>query len=319
MKTFKIGTLILGMMLWLSIAIQAQNKEAHKAMRQEMQTYTIEQVIPVLKEQRLKLEKELSSAEKLKLAQVRQELKTQKESHAPFRGELKELKKSGGEMSEAQKAQLKKIRDEKRVLMEEVRVIARNHEEVISGLNEEIKDQKLQWKADMEAIRSKYISDEEMLEMRNKKIDQMIERLEELKEEELGSEKVKHFKRKLAKGNKSGKQHAVKRLMKPVGFLLMDPTKEFQFPEKQRGDFNASVYPNPASYKSQIDFELPKNSFVKIELLDRQGNVLQTILEEDKKKGKHVIPVDTSKLPTNIYYYKITTKQGSETKRFLKQ
>lgn len=317
MKTSKMKIILASLFLLLTFHVNAQDKSTKKAMREEIKTYTVQHVIPVIKEQRLKLDQELSSTEKRKLENVRQELKSQKKANSSFHKEIKELKKSGKELNEAQKEQLQKMREEKKLLLDEVRVIAKKHEGTIKTLHEDIKDDKEQWKQDMKTIRSKYISDEEMKEMRNQRIDKMIDRLEKMKNTELGDEEMKKMKRQMGKGMK-GKGNSIKKWLAPIGFLLMDPNQEFEFPEKKKNKIDADVYPNPANYKNQIDFDLSKNGHVKIEMLDRQGNIIKTILDEDLKKGKHMIPVDVSTLPSNIYYYKITTKSGAETKKFLK-
>jgi len=52
-------------------------------------------------------------------------------------------------------------------------------------------------------------------------------------------------------------------------------------------------------------------------LLDKQGNVIKTVLSEDKAAGDYTVQVGLENLPDAVYYYRVTTAAGSKTKRFV--
>ena len=213
----KAVNLILMIALFVSTQTFAQKgKGAHKEMRKEMKAYKDANIIPVMKAQRLKLEGELSKTEKNTISKVRTEMEASKEANKGLRKELKNTKKSGSELSEAQKAKMKEIRAEKKQAMETLKPIAKAHEATLKALNEEIAPKKETWKKDLEAIRSKHISDEEW---------------EKMKEER----KTKKDAHDSGKGHKNhqekGKKHEEKdgfglhKMAKPTKFLLLNPVE----------------------------------------------------------------------------------------------
>lgn len=75
-------------------------------------------------------------------------------------------------------------------------------------------------------------------------------------------------------------------------------------------------YPNPANPTSKIDYEIPVNSFVSIELYDASGRLVSTLLNEEVVSGYHTVKFDGSKLSSGVYYYRIFAK--SEKEEFVK-
>jgi flagellar hook assembly protein FlgD len=82
----------------------------------------------------------------------------------------------------------------------------------------------------------------------------------------------------------------------------------------------SSIFPNPSTATNQLEYTVTKAGAVTIELLDGRGNTLRTVAAEQKQdKGTHSLAVNVGDLPNGTYYYKITTRAGTETKRFIKQ
>lgn len=213
----KAVNLFLIIALLFSTQVFAQKGEgAHKEMRKEMKAYKDVNIVPVLKAQRLKLESELTESEKNVISKARNEMETSKEANKDFRKEIKGTRKSGGEFSEVQKAKMKEIRAEKKATMETLKPIAQAHKEILKSLNEELEPKKELWKKDLQAIRSKHISDEEW------------EKMKEVRKAKM--EKYRAEKDHKGKEHKSGKhgEHdglGIHKMAKPTKFLLMNPNE----------------------------------------------------------------------------------------------
>ncbi len=73
------------------------------------------------------------------------------------------------------------------------------------------------------------------------------------------------------------------------------------FSEVSLGD----AYPNPFSQTAYIRFALPKEDFVRLEILDIKGRVVQTLVEEKLSAGSHVREFEGKQLSNGIYLYRI--------------
>ena len=81
-----------------------------------------------------------------------------------------------------------------------------------------------------------------------------------------------------------------------------------------------SFYPNPATATSQLDYEVKKAGPVTVNLLDKNGNQLRTLVNEpNAEKGAHTQPLNLNDLAAGTYFYQIITKGAKETKRFVKE
>jgi len=61
------------------------------------------------------------------------------------------------------------------------------------------------------------------------------------------------------------------------------------------------AYPNPYNPTTNISFDLPENSFVKIEVFDVGGRLVSTLAEKSYTSGTHSINFDASNLASGIY------------------
>ncbi len=69
----------------------------------------------------------------------------------------------------------------------------------------------------------------------------------------------------------------------------------------------AQNYPNPFSGISTISFVLPSESLTRLELLDEQGNIVKTIVNEALSGGEHVYTLDANGLANGTYFCALTT------------
>jgi minor extracellular serine protease Vpr len=76
-------------------------------------------------------------------------------------------------------------------------------------------------------------------------------------------------------------------------------------------------YPNPFNSTTNIIFDLPERSRVKIEIYDILGQLVDIITEKDFPAGSHIVKYDGSALNSGIFYYRIVTKYFTGTKKML--
>lgn len=74
-------------------------------------------------------------------------------------------------------------------------------------------------------------------------------------------------------------------------------------------------YPNPFNPTTNIRFGLPKSDFVQINLYSINGNLVQTLVNENLNAGYHEVQWDGKTLSTGVYLYELKTSS----KRILKK
>lgn len=81
-------------------------------------------------------------------------------------------------------------------------------------------------------------------------------------------------------------------------------------------DFKLSQnYPNPFNARTNIGFELLKNSHVNVTVYDITGSRVATLLDGDLKAGAHQISWDADRVASGLYYYTLKTSYGELTKK----
>ena len=76
-------------------------------------------------------------------------------------------------------------------------------------------------------------------------------------------------------------------------------------------------YPNPFNPSTTIQFALPKQSDVTLELYDLLGRKVTTLLDENKPAGIHKIEFDAVNLPSGVFFYVIRTEEFSQVKKLM--
>jgi hypothetical protein len=76
-------------------------------------------------------------------------------------------------------------------------------------------------------------------------------------------------------------------------------------------------YPNPFNPVTDIDFNLSQQSFVLLKVYDPLGRELFVLLNEEKGAGLHKVKFNGSGLPSGIYYYSLTSKGSTITKKMI--
>lgn len=76
-------------------------------------------------------------------------------------------------------------------------------------------------------------------------------------------------------------------------------------------------FPNPFNPTTNIQFDLPKSSFVKLVVYDALGREVESLVNEIKQAGIYSVDFNGSDLTSGVYYYKIQAGDFTDTKRMM--
>ena len=76
-------------------------------------------------------------------------------------------------------------------------------------------------------------------------------------------------------------------------------------------------YPNPFNPKTNIKFDLPKASNIKLIVYDALGREVTTLVNEELKAGSYQVDWDGSGYPSGVYFYRLEVGNFVETKKML--
>ncbi|MBK7869689.1 MAG: T9SS type A sorting domain-containing protein [Saprospiraceae bacterium] len=156
----------------------------------------------------------------------------------------------------------------------------------IETLYSEIATQEKQWQADRKAIFEKYNPKKE------------------------GTKAPHQKKARPERTNERGDFH------KKLSFLLLNPNAETPAETKQI-ERKVNTFPNPASEKQNLEFEVMQAGKVLVEIIDQQGNVVKTVFNGTLEKGTTKLEVSLENLKNKFYFYRITDAAGVTTKPFM--
>lgn len=76
-------------------------------------------------------------------------------------------------------------------------------------------------------------------------------------------------------------------------------------------------YPNPFNPATTIRFSLSEAKQVRVDVYDRIGRKISTLIDDRLNRGFHTIQFDGSDLASGVYFYRITTDQTVSTKKMV--
>jgi hypothetical protein len=76
-------------------------------------------------------------------------------------------------------------------------------------------------------------------------------------------------------------------------------------------------YPNPFNPVTNIKFSIPEEGFTSLKIYDITGRVAATMINGNMRPGNYNAEFDGSNYSSGIYFYTLTTKSTSETKKML--
>jgi hypothetical protein len=76
-------------------------------------------------------------------------------------------------------------------------------------------------------------------------------------------------------------------------------------------------YPNPFNPYTQIRFELPGKSYVRLKIYDALGREVQSIVDSELRAGVYQITFQSGALPSGVYFYRVEAGDFIETKKMV--
>lgn len=295
-----------------------RKQKMNEELRSELRAYRSETITPKFIEVRSNFDEKLSPTERTQIATLREAakaelgergLKHMSDRGGSPRGELRGGR--GGEHSdkagnrEEYRAKMQAFKQKHKSDIKAVRDIAQAHKGELEAVRAELDAAKAQWKKDGDAIRAKHLTAEQLerYKARTTKHDEMQKPRSE-------GEGGRHGKRG------GGAEHNDSFSRSDRGafmFLLMDPSKMDDGAFEELDAEKLSVFPNPATEQTTLQFEVRSAGPVRVELIDASGKVIQTLLKGEQQAGNQELPV---KLPASMGktgLLRVTDSQGVRT------
>jgi hypothetical protein len=76
-------------------------------------------------------------------------------------------------------------------------------------------------------------------------------------------------------------------------------------------------YPNPFNPSTRIEFALPKETRVRLEVYNMLGQKVATLVDEVRSAGNHGVTFDASGLASGLYFYRLSTNEVSFLKKMM--
>jgi hypothetical protein len=76
-------------------------------------------------------------------------------------------------------------------------------------------------------------------------------------------------------------------------------------------------YPNPFNPETEWSFDLPVASHVELTIYNILGQKVETLVDEEREAGSYTVSWDASVYSSGVYFYRITAKDYSATKKML--
>jgi hypothetical protein len=103
-----------------------------------------------------------------------------------------------------------------------------------------------------------------------------------------------------------------------VNSIVMKSLVTSTSPEIKKIGFKIKAYPNPTSDQVYLDFSVPGNDKVNIDLFNSSGQLVNTISNSFFEAGDHQINMDMNGLPNGIYWVKFSSDTNVETVKLIK-
>lgn len=270
---------------------QLNQNRPNREMKAEVRAYVQKNIVPVMQEQRLKLEHQLSSQDKSQIRELRLHLAAARKKGEQMRETYRAQRQPGNRnLTEEQKIQIQNHRSEIHKIRMEARALAQQYSPQIQALYKEVAGKAQTWQQELAAIRRKHLPNTPA---------------------ELEKEPIR-------KTRPPGFHHGILReYFRPATFLLWEVnqplTNEFAGLESSN-----RLYPNPVTNKATLIYEVKEKGKVSIDLLNEQGKTIRNLLNKNQAPGQYSLEVNLSEVKSGLYFYKINSKSGTVTERFLK-
>lgn len=332
--------------IWISFSSFRLYIEESTSFREEIRRYVSENVLPLIKEQRNKLDQYLTSNEKAQIQEFRSKLKELRDERNTFRKErgtdpLSELTPElREEILERRKEHLKVHRE----IMFKTYEIVNKHEKEIEELLQPIEKNIPDWMEDIREIRAETIGQDNTGYERGPKRGQRF-RGNDNAGESGGQGYPEGYGRGagygrgpggmgescgfMGPGAMAGGRHmggpggmGGRRFMgfnfpsQPEAFVLFDPELVDELFDHEFSVL-PTISPNPTNGMVRINLELHNSEKVSINLFDRQGTKIRNLMDKTLADGEHELIFDISDLSQGLYFYHIDLENKVQKGRIL--
>ncbi|MCI0450328.1 MAG: YCF48-related protein [Chlorobi bacterium] len=76
-------------------------------------------------------------------------------------------------------------------------------------------------------------------------------------------------------------------------------------------------YPNPFNPVTFIKFDIPKNSFIKIEIYDILGRKIESLVNQFVQEGYYIASWDASGVSSGVYFYRLVSEDFTDIKKMI--
>lgn len=293
----------------LSVAIAKRHGHGHHfpkdpELKVKLEAYKAENVLPKMTEWKSTIDNGLSSEDLTQLNALRAEARAFREKAKAEMEALKTRKEAGEDIDRSDfKTIFKDNKEEMKSVAEKLKVIVENNEELVKSVGQDAKDYRDNWHSDVRDIVRSYM---------------------EAKREEMEATVEKPERKRHRKGKHQGKndfEMMDRGKMGMIKLLLWDGENDFNEDLElniSSLEIDSKASPNPFSTNANITFDLPRNEFVKVYVIDQSGNVVETLFEGELEAGEQTFNYSPKNASNNsVYLYKIESKSINESGKLI--
>ena len=84
-----------------------------------------------------------------------------------------------------------------------------------------------------------------------------------------------------------------------------------------QGSLLSQNYPNPFNPQTSIDYTVPAQGLVKLEIFNVSGQLVRTLVNDTKNAGTYTVRLDATGLTSGLYFYRMTAGEITETRKMV--
>jgi hypothetical protein len=77
------------------------------------------------------------------------------------------------------------------------------------------------------------------------------------------------------------------------------------------------AYPNPFNPSTTIQFYLPKAEYIRLEIYNSVGQIVETLIDCQMTAGEHKVEFKAGHLSSGVYYYRLVTANFTDAKKLI--
>lgn len=103
-----------------------------------------------------------------------------------------------------------------------------------------------------------------------------------------------------------------------AGFSILEGTSVSSQKIHFNENLSLNVFPNPAATVAKLEFDIPEESEVQLEIFNVNGRILKTIIDQEfRKSGRNQEMVSVSDLPEGLYFLRLSANKFTKTIRMI--